>query len=62
MSLIAMRQRGILVPQPGIKLPSSALEGRFLTTGSPGKSQGWIFKYILKKEDQLQDRFLLVYP
>ena len=29
---------GILVPQPGIKHISSALEGRFLTTGPPGKS------------------------
>ena len=27
-----------LVPQPGIELISPALEGRFLTTGSPGKS------------------------
>ena len=30
---------GILVPQPGIKLESPALEGRFLATGPPGKSQ-----------------------
>ena len=29
---------GILVPQPGIKPVSPALEGRFLTTGPPGKS------------------------
>ena len=29
---------GILVPQPGIKPASPALEGRFLTTGPPGKS------------------------
>ena len=29
---------GILVPWPGIGLPSPALEGRFLTTGPPGKS------------------------
>ena len=28
----------ILVPWPGMKPRSSALEGRFLTTGSPGKS------------------------
>ena len=28
---------GILVPPPGIKLMSSALEGRVLTTGPPGK-------------------------
>ena len=29
---------GILVPQPGIRLASPELEGRFLTTGPPGKS------------------------
>ena len=29
---------GSLVPQPGIKPMFSALEGRFLTTGPPGKS------------------------
>ena len=28
----------ILVPQPGIKLTSPAMENRFLTTGPPGKS------------------------
>ena len=30
---------GILVPQPGIEPASSALQGGFLTTRSPGKSQ-----------------------
>ena len=29
---------GILVPQRGIEPASTALEGRFLTTGPPGKS------------------------
>ena len=29
---------GILVPQPGIEFTCSALEGKFLTTGPPGKS------------------------
>ena len=29
---------GILVPQPGIEPTSPALEGRFFTTGPPGKS------------------------
>ena len=29
---------GILVPRPGIETMSPALEGRFVTTGSPGKS------------------------
>ena len=32
------RARGNLVPQPGIKLTSSALEGRFFTTQPSGKS------------------------
>ena len=36
---------GILVPQPGIEPTSPALEGRFFTTGSPGKS--WMRVYIL---------------
>ena len=30
---------GVLVPQPRIELMSPALEGGFLTTGLPGKSQ-----------------------
>ena len=30
---------GILVPRPGIEPMSPALEGGFLTTGPPGKSQ-----------------------
>ena len=29
---------GVLVPQPGIKPVSPALQGRFFTTGPPGKS------------------------
>ena len=29
---------GILVPRPGIEPMSPALEGRFFTTGPPGKS------------------------
>ena len=33
----------ILVPQPGIKPASPALERRFLTTGPPGKSQALPF-------------------
>ena len=31
---------GIFLPWPGIKLMSPALEGRFLTSGPPGKSPG----------------------
>ena len=34
---------GIFVPQPGIKLSSPALQGRFLTTGLPGKSLSFSF-------------------
>ena len=33
---------GILVPQPGIDPTSPALEGGFLTTGPPGKSQTFL--------------------
>ena len=36
---------GILVPQSGIKFISPALEGEFLTTGSPGKSTNWFFNH-----------------
>ena len=32
---------GILVPRPGIEPVSLALEGGFLTTGPPGKSQSY---------------------
>ena len=38
---------GILVPQPGIKSASPALEGRFFTTGPPGKSLVSYFRFIL---------------
>ena len=38
---------GMLVPQPGIKPESPALECRFLTTGPPGKSQPACFSYFL---------------
>ena len=34
---------GILIPRPGIELTSPALEGGFLTTGPPGKSQKSVF-------------------
>ena len=44
-AVVAQRLRcsqacGILVPQPGVEPTSPALEGRFLTTGPPGKSPG----------------------
>ena len=38
LSLAAPGACGISVPQPGMKLGSPALGGRFLTTGPPGKS------------------------
>ena len=36
---------GVLVPQPGMEPASPALEGRFLTTGPPGKSPHVYFIY-----------------
>ena len=33
----------VLVPRPGIEPPSPALQGRFLTTGPPGKSWWDVF-------------------
>ena len=52
---------GILVPQPGMKPMSPALEGRILTTGPPGKSWHMLLKvrmyahkyYLMKKTWQL---------
>ena len=44
---------GIRVPQPGIEPASPALEGRFLITGPPGKSPGFISLVLVFKE---QDR------
>ena len=35
---------GILVPRPGIEPVSSALQGRFSTTGPPGKSLSFLEK------------------
>ena len=37
---------GLLVPQPRIKPISPALQGRFLTTGPPGKSWIMHFKWM----------------
>ena len=34
---------GILIPQPSIKLMSPALQGKFLTTGLPGKPLKFVF-------------------
>ena len=38
---------GFLVPQPGIKPVSPALQGQFLSTGPPGKSQAHPFSLSL---------------
>ena len=38
------------LPGPGNKPTSSALVGRFLTTGPSGKSQGWSKYYDFKRE------------
>ena len=38
---------GILVPQSGIKPTTPALEGKFLTTGPPGKSLDYILNLDL---------------
>ena len=55
--------RGILIPWPGIKLASLALQGRFLTTGPPGKppgnffltpSQGGIFVHLSLRNTALE--------
>ena len=40
--------REILVPQPGIERASPALEGRFFTTGPPGKSPSLILNQKLE--------------
>ena len=40
---------GILVPRPGINPSSPALEGRFLTTGPPGRSPNILRYFILSK-------------
>ena len=39
---------GILAPWPGIEPGSPALQGRFLTTGPPGKSLKWIILRAMK--------------
>ena len=49
--------RGILVPHPGIEPMSHALQGRFLTTGPPGKSLFSFHKNLnfVKLKPQLYD-------
>ena len=46
---------GILVPQPGTEPASPALQGRFLTTGPPGKSLTFTFYGALLWESGSHD-------
>ena len=48
--LICSEASRILVPQPGIKLTSPALQGRSLTAGPPGKPQGDSLVYQPQEE------------
>ena len=41
--LFGLKACGILAPWPGTQLVPPALEGKVLTTGLPGKSQGKSF-------------------
>ena len=50
---------GILVPWPGIKPTSPALEGRFLTTGPPGKSLSWFSSWLHLSFSLLIHSFIL---
>ena len=50
--------RRILVPRPGIELLSPALQGRFLTTGPPGKSLNSLHLY----HSLLHEGDLAIYP
>ena len=46
---------GILVQQPGIRLVSPALEGRFSTTGPLGKSPGFTFLELRSRSDDFSN-------
>ena len=47
MGLVAALACGV-VPGPGIEMVSTALQGRFLTTGPPGKPLSYKFLLLLK--------------
>ena len=49
--------RGILIPRPGIEPTSPALEGRFFTTGPPGKS----LPYYSLKSCPTEENFLFIF-
>ena len=51
LGLSCSRTCGILVPQLGFKPTSPALQGRFLTTGPPGKPLGALFLYSFAQQE-----------
>ena len=53
---------GILVPQPGIKPTSPALQGRFLTAEPLGKSLGWVFYLLQPTKCGRSDAILILDP
>ena len=50
----------ILVPSPGIKLMSPALQGGFLTTGPPGKSLYWRILMFFIYHRKTKDNFIIL--
>ena len=50
---------GVLVPWPGVEPTSPALQGRFLTTGPPGKSLSSIFLIFAVLVDEKSSIFYL---
>ena len=54
---------GILVPQPGIEPVSPALEGQFLTPGSPGKClYHMLIKHLLESFSVCGHTWVMVLP
>ena len=52
---------GILLLRPGIEPVSPALEGRFLTTGPPGKSPPPLFLKSFSGQSSLKKIFFLIF-
>ena len=50
---------GVLVPQPGIKLTSPALEGEVLNARPPGKSQFVFLLFSFLLSDQVSFAFIV---
>ena len=58
--LIAPQLMGSEVPQPGMELESPALEGRFVTTRLPGKSQRETsYSELLFTEQRVQEQLVI---